>query len=485
MDTTLQMAVEALLNRTVIEDKVRGFPASEVEGAAVLDTVALTLLLQPRTAYYLYHLARNGLLAEISSEISAAQELRTYLTSVMNPSYAIRDTTLLRKADIALAQIEGQGNLSLASGPYQNFTRATDKFLEKFLSANVRTKGTTEMRIPGDEAIASLTGSLAALKDQHSVVLDRLFSLVVSLQNFSTLDLNTFLGVSASTRIRMGLSSMIDSLATDPSAAKSRDFVNELIAAKAVLRLIGAPPSASDPIVSTVLGLPYGYVLHAKTVEEDTAYLYETDPLVPFSAPQMFVNVGDTLQLGAVTHTVTSIDSVIHFSPISAGWEGDVVVTSNLVIAAQDVQLGATQALTALRGSSFASSLDALDRAIAPLSGQPTVGAVEGARTVLDSLLSLLGTIHSYLSVRGDIFAPVEREAANDVLATLRQRGMGKARDFLLQGKLREVFSMNWQTASYAGAITTAAEMFIQTNVVWPNRALDQGLQTLSREGEE
>jgi hypothetical protein len=255
MAIDVQTYLDRLLTRRVVESKTRGTPSVEVEATAVLETIATTLALRPRTALYLGFLARNGLVAVLTQELEQIDQLLLDIDDLGNQTYQVTSVDSLRQARAALAQIEGQGHLS-DGGSLRSFDVAVGEFLEQQVSKSVR-KGGVLVR-PGAEVAATLPAAFAALQVLHAEALDRLYSLVVGVPNFQRVPMGGLLGVTLAGRVRDDLDALVAEIAADPAAAGARDYALRLVAARAALRTLKAPLDPFAPLVDAAAGLPAG-----------------------------------------------------------------------------------------------------------------------------------------------------------------------------------------------------------------------------------
>jgi hypothetical protein len=260
---TAQDHVEALLTRQVVEPRTRGAPAPDVEAAALFEAIALSFLLNPRASIYIAFLARNALVAAAQQELSALLELRAAIADLANVSLAVRDTTQLENAQVALLQMEGQGQLAADGSTFKRFSAAIDSFLQNQLSKNVRRPGSATMARPSVEAARDMPGLYEALQVAHADVLDRLYALSVGVTNFLSTPLSTILSLGAASRARADIQDLIDGLSTDPSGTLSRDAATRLIADRATLKVLGTQPDLSRPVLDSSENLPLGYRVKA------------------------------------------------------------------------------------------------------------------------------------------------------------------------------------------------------------------------------
>jgi hypothetical protein len=67
-----------------------------------------------------------------------------------------------------------------------------------------------------------------------------------------------------------------------------------------------------------------------------------------------------------------------------------------------------------------------------------------------------------------------ERSVAEGIMTTLTERKFDRALAYLLQGRFVEVFTFDWQTASFSGELLAAASSVAQTDITWPSVSGDE-----------
>jgi hypothetical protein len=293
---SLQDRVDSLLTRQVAEDRNYGRQSVDLEVAALIENYATTLLLNPKVVLYLAHLARNGLLKVVRDELLAVETLTKTVSDLGNVTFTIKSTAALTRAQTALLQLENQ-NIASVGPAYARFERSVTEFLNKQLSKNVRRRGATELTRPEGEAQQDLPTDYSSLQDLHSETLSRLFSMVVGVQNFLSTPLNTVIGAALAYQAREDIQAIIDDVEADASGAQSRDYANRLIASRASLKSVVVPPGIEDPVLSTALPLPHGYLLTASS---------ELLPAVKTFGPGPFASVGTlTVDVDGVAESIT------------------------------------------------------------------------------------------------------------------------------------------------------------------------------------
>ena len=294
---SLQDQIQDLLTRNTVEDKTQGTASSDIEAAALLESVALRFLMLPRTVLYLAHMARNALLNAITTELTDLATLSRDINDMGNVSLAVKDLSSLQSAQTAVLQLGEQGSINSSSNSLVRFSSSVDDFLNKQLSKNIRTPGATDLVRPSAEAAQDLPTDLNILETDHSDLLDRLYALAVGVQNFVNTPITSIIGPSTIYRIKSDLSDMVTEFQTDDSGSTARDAAVRLLADRATLNLLANPPGLLDPEVSTDLGLP-----PSRSITGTTDALQ----VLANSIPGPFTISGSSLSVTVNQSTITS-----------------------------------------------------------------------------------------------------------------------------------------------------------------------------------
>lgn len=292
---SLQDHVQSLIGRTVAEQKIVGTNASDVEARAVLESIALNLLLNPRSVLYLTHLARNALLNIVRQELAAIDALSKTIDDTANSTFLPSSTLHLDRARTALLQMEGLEKIDATSNDFQRFNKSVEDFLEKTLSKSVRKKGSTDLVRPDTEAAIDLSTDFAALVDLHDELNLRLYALSVGIENFASSPLGTILGLSAAYRARVDIEDIIDIINSGESGSQARDIAIRIIGDRAALKTVGALPVITPTLLSTSQGIPAGYVLQAVSDPATASASSSVAPFVFAASATAAITVNGTL----------------------------------------------------------------------------------------------------------------------------------------------------------------------------------------------
>ncbi len=246
--------------------------------------------------------------------------------------------------------------------------------------------------------------------------------------------------------------------------------------------LATAPGTTMTITAPTVLGIAGTY-----TAQSDTVKLYgvvngiATDPVSPIG----LMNVGDLITVPTGTATVAGLSPTrITMSAAKPTFDGDITVRSVLVSSYSALIAALSPFLTLWLKKSFAKNLSQLNLALNSL----TEGSPQSQRSVVVSILdSLEEALEDLLTVLDDTStippasaASEEKDIVNGITNTLAERKFDRALDFFLKCKIQEALNSNADTASFGGAFIKAASDFAQTDLVVPNRSLDQQIEGTS-----
>lgn len=204
-----------------------------------------------------------------------------------------------------------------------------------------------------------------------------------------------------------------------------------------------------------------------------------TDPVSPVG----LLNIGDSVEIESGTAAVQSVTAtrIILSAPLPTA-DGAITVDSALRRAYANLQSDLDGFLpTWLRGW-YAKNLEKLGLALSTV-GQGALQsqvntALDFLSTLESSLLALKTLLESPTSALAATSAQAERAIVNGITATLEERKFDRALSLLLRCKIYEALSVNSDTASFGGAFLSAAATFAQTDLVVPNRAIDEGVES-------
>ena len=258
--------ITSLLKKDIATPRTKTQLSPEVDSSNLMSQISLCLYLNPRAALYYFILARNALVAAAGSEMSSIQRLRKSLFDLKNVSYSIEDHKKLSSAMDNLERAVVSGGISPSQ--LSLVSSSITSFLNGDIRKNVIGGGTDGMLRPSSEAEQDIPVALQELKDLHSVLLSKLYYLVVGLRNFKSINFQDIQGPTLLNRVKNGLSAVIEETSSDPSGYGSRSIVNRLIAYNAALSSLSSSVDPHSSLVDSLKNIPDGYTMVA---ESDTA----------------------------------------------------------------------------------------------------------------------------------------------------------------------------------------------------------------------
>lgn len=206
-----------------------------------------------------------------------------------------------------------------------------------------------------------------------------------------------------------------------------------------------------------------------------------TDPV----NPTLLVDVGDIVAAPSGDSTVQSISATrITLSNSLPTFDGNIRIDSLLVATYNNLENLLSPVVTSFLNTPFAKDLTSLSLALSSLGN----GSPQAQRNVVIQLLSQLTTsLNSVLTAITDSSTILPASAASEewkivdgIETTLIERKFDKALDLFLRCDIQEALNSTSETASYGGALLKAASDFARTDIVVPNRALDEQVESTS-----
>jgi hypothetical protein len=235
----------------------------DAEALALFESIALNLLLHPRSVLLFAILAKNGLRKAVLDERSVISDIKSALEDIGNVSLDVTSTKHLKTARNALLRLEELDRISTDHNQYKKFDASVSEFLNNVISKSVRRPGATSLVRPGTEASLDFASSLDLLTELHSDLLDRLYAIAVGVNNFLTSPISTVIGVTTAARARSDIEDIIQKIEENGSAPADRDMAIRLITDRAAVKAIGSLPNIFDPVIDSTRQLPLTYSLRA------------------------------------------------------------------------------------------------------------------------------------------------------------------------------------------------------------------------------
>lgn len=222
---------------------------SSSSASSVFQSIILSFLFVPRVALRFAFLAANGLAQKLSTEIEQLDEISLAVRDLGNPVYSIGGTEHLVRARTALLRLEQLPKVTAGSPALGSYKSATRAFLENELSKNVGAGNARALLRSSDEAAADVTSLMSGLSSMHADVLERLYKLVVGVENFQTTPFQTVLGNSTVLRIRQSIEAVLSTVEDGTASSSVRSIVMSLISGREVLDVLSNVPALFGPVL--------------------------------------------------------------------------------------------------------------------------------------------------------------------------------------------------------------------------------------------
>jgi hypothetical protein len=205
----------------------------------------------------------------------------------------------------------------------------------------------------------------------------------------------------------------------------------------------------------------------------------QTDPVSPVG----LLDIGDVVETPTGTEKVVGITaSRVTLSNSIPTFDGNIVVKSALTLAYQSMERLLQPFLEKWLTEDFASDLKKLSMAASSI----RAGAPQSQRNVVleflnrldQQLVDLLSRLDDPSAVLPSRSASKERVVVDGITASLEERKFDKALSLFLRCKIQEALESTVDTASFGGTLLKAISDFARTDMVVPNRALDEGLES-------
>lgn len=303
---SVQEQAQALLERQIAGLRSSGAMNPSDETLVVMETIGTALVMNPKAVLYLMHLARNQLLSLATGELAQVAVVQKTIQDLDNRATKAVDSQDLVKAQEALVQLEEQRNLSVNSTQFARFNASISSFLDKQLRSTVAPTQSSSLIRPAPEALRDLPTDMQELGGLHAELVSRLYSLDTGVANFLEIPFSSILGRITSSRMRLDLQDMIDTISADPNTPTTQDMAVRLLTARAALKLLGTEVDLTTPLVDTVSKLPEGYELRGRSPEVACVLDGLSGPYVMPAAAQLTVQ--DQTSSVSFTFPLTTTD---------------------------------------------------------------------------------------------------------------------------------------------------------------------------------
>lgn len=260
-DIDTNSLVQKYLDRQVTTPKADPSANSGDEVAAVLEAVAITLLLYPQAALPLLLRSKNVLQQIVQEDIKILTLISQAIDDINNPDDPIDDSSDLVDAQTALVELDRLGKVGQGIQAYDRYNTAINSFLDNQLAKPLKRHGRLrdgahEFERSGSEARQDILQALLLFQAAHQAVIQRRAELQSSITNFQSVDLTRIVAGKTVARVRSSIQQIITGI--QQQNLSKMVMALELMSGAASLKSISNIRGILDPLVDTIHTIPDG-----------------------------------------------------------------------------------------------------------------------------------------------------------------------------------------------------------------------------------
>lgn len=226
------------------------------ENEAVLESIAIAMLLNPQAVLSIILNAKNTLQQLISADL----ELITYIIGAIgetqNPTAIPTSTADLVDAQTALVELDRVGRVDTSIQAFTRYQNSIGNFLNNQLAPLVKRSPTGEFNRSGLEAKQDLFNSVSLFTQTHQLFIANLAILANAVTDYNSVDLSAIVSSQTIARVRTSLQ-QIQAGATSGQMSNTVQAL-ELMAGSASLQAISNAKKVYDDTIPLTLGLSLG-----------------------------------------------------------------------------------------------------------------------------------------------------------------------------------------------------------------------------------
>lgn len=341
-DIDTKAVVNRFLQRQVITPAADGEADKDEEVQAVLESVAISLQLQPQVALSFIMRAKNTLSKIAKADVDALDFLIKAIGDINNPVVVVSDVSDLVEAQTALVELDRLQLVSIGLQAFQRYQNAVNRFLDEQLASSLKRKASKEFERNSTEAREDVFNVLQQYGPTHRVMADRLEYLAAGVSDFRSVPLDRLVSQRTLARVRESL-----------KAIKNRFDNNNISHTTAAVELLGGTAAmesvstTSDTMDATILTgtIPANRTIYMQSESGVQATALSSEgPWDVGSAPWDFKMTVDAL---------APLPTVIDLEIPAVGHEGKVYVVTGTLLAATeyDIPIDGTLYIQALGAS--------------------------------------------------------------------------------------------------------------------------------------
>lgn len=251
------------------------------ENTAILESIAIAMLLNPQAVLSIILNAKNSLQQLITADEQLIGFITAAIGETQNQDALPTSTADLVDAQTALVELDRIGRVDTSLQSFTRYQNSVSNFLNNQLAPLVKANPTGDFNRSGTEAKQDLFNSLSLFIQTHQLVIARLAPLAAAVSNYNSVDLSTVVHAQTIARVRTSLQ-QVQSGVTNGQMSNTVAAL-ELMAGSASLQSISNAKGVYDDTIPTSQGLLIGPEPTSAFVESSVGPLLVTTAPHPHS----------------------------------------------------------------------------------------------------------------------------------------------------------------------------------------------------------
>jgi hypothetical protein len=226
------------------------------ENQAILESIAIALLLNPQAILSIILNAKNSMQQLINSDIELIDYVSAAIGETQNPDAFPASTADLVDAQTALVEIDRIGRIDTSSQAYVRYNSSVSNFLNDQLAPLLKRNATGDFNRSGIEAKEDLFNSVSLFTQTHALFIQRLKTLAGAISDYNSVDLSKVVHTQTVARVRTSLQQIKSGM--DSGQMSNTVAALELMAGNASLQSISNSKKVYDDTISLAQNLLIG-----------------------------------------------------------------------------------------------------------------------------------------------------------------------------------------------------------------------------------
>lgn len=175
------------------------------ENEAVLESIAIAMLLNPQAVLSIILNAKNSLQQLITVDLELIDYIAAAIGETQNPDAIPASTADLVDAQTALVDLDRTGRVDTTLQAFTRYQNSINNFLNNQLAPLVKRAPTGTFNRSGTEAKQDLFNSVSLFTQTHQLVITRLAVLAASVTDYNSVDLSAIVSSQTIARVRASL----------------------------------------------------------------------------------------------------------------------------------------------------------------------------------------------------------------------------------------------------------------------------------------